>query len=92
MQAFREELLRVAQLPYRPNLNDGVELTAAPLHNLFQHTPWQRHLKKRWEELEEGKYDWAHLALFIWPDRVKEACRNDKSIAIAHGMEEEWEG
>ncbi|MDO9585677.1 MAG: hypothetical protein Q7I93_04230, partial [Syntrophales bacterium] len=42
--------------------------------------------KKYWEELQKGKYDWAHLAMKYWPDRVKEKCRKDKSLAIAHGL------
>ncbi|TVQ96451.1 MAG: hypothetical protein EA399_15900 [Desulfovibrionales bacterium] len=32
--------------------------------------------------------DWAHLAYRIWPDRVREVCKTDRSIAIAHGLEE----
>ena len=27
---FRDELLQVAQLPYQPNLNDGVLIAASP--------------------------------------------------------------
>jgi hypothetical protein len=26
-----------------------------------------------------------------WPDRVREKCRTDKSLAIAHGLEELYE-
>jgi hypothetical protein len=89
---MREEMLRIAKLPYKPNQNDGVELTAAPLHRLFQHTSWSKRLKGYWEELLAGEYDWAHLAYSIWPDRVEEACRNDKSIAVAHEREELYEG
>jgi hypothetical protein len=89
--AMREELLRVAELPYEPNQNDGVELTAAPLHTLFQHTSWSDRLEGYWEELKDGEYDWAHIAYSIWPERVEDACREDKSIAIAHGKEELYE-
>jgi hypothetical protein len=31
---------------------------------------------------------WAHLAYSIWPKRVREKCKTDRSIAIAHGLEE----
>jgi hypothetical protein len=89
---MREELLRVAELPYEPNQNDGVDLTAAPLHNLFQHTSWSDRLEGYWEELKAGEYDWAHIAYSIWPDRVEDACREDKSIAIAHDREDLYEG
>ncbi len=47
--------------------------------------PWAD-TKKAWEDLEEGKYDWAHQAMEYWPDRVKEKCETNKSFAIAHGL------
>lgn len=92
LKAMREELLRVARLPYKPNQNDGVLVTAAPLWRLFRYKPWQKDLKQCWEELEAGKYNWAHLALAIWPERVREVCKRDKSIAIAHELEDLYEG
>ena len=88
LKDFREELLRVAALPYRPNLNDGVIINAAPLHKLFRHRQWARDCKQVWDKLERGEYDWAHLAYTIWPDRVREVCKRDRSIAIAHGLED----
>ena len=84
---FREELLRVAGLPYNPNLNDGVLITASPLYKLFRLPKWRKDLEECWKKLEAGEYDWAHLAYSIWPDRVRDASRKDKSIAIAHGLE-----
>lgn len=86
LKDFREELLRVAKF-WNPNLNDGVEITAAPLSKLFQHKPWQKRLKETWQKLEAGEYDWAHLAYTIWPERVREKCKSDKSLAIAHDLE-----
>jgi len=85
---FSTELLRVAKLPYKPNLNDGVMITAAPLWKLFRFKPWQKDLKSCWEKLKAGEYDWAHIAYSIWPDRVLEKCKTDRSIAIAHDLEE----
>ncbi|MBF0236035.1 MAG: hypothetical protein HQK65_23825, partial [Desulfamplus sp.] len=76
---FKDELLRIAKF-WKPNLNDGVQITAAPLWKLFQHKPWQKKLKETWEKLEKGEYDWAHLAYSIWPERVTEKCRTDKSL------------
>ena len=87
LKDFRAELLRVAAF-WKPNLNDGVQITAAPLWRLFQHKPWQKKLKETWEKLERGDYDWAHLAYSIWPERVREKCKTDKSLAIAHDLEE----
>ncbi len=87
LREFRDELLRVAAW-WRPNLNDGVQITAAPLWRLFRHRAWQRRLKETWEQLEAGAYDWAHLALSIWPARVVPKCVTDRSLAIAHDLEE----
>ena len=88
LKTFREELLRLAAF-WKPNLNDGVQISAAPLHSLFPHKPWQKTLLKTWKALEDGKYDWAHLAMWIWPERVVPACHRDRSFAIAHGLESE---
>lgn len=73
---------------YQPKHDDGVQITAAPLWPLFRHKPWQKLLKDTWAKLEKGDYDWAHLAMAYWPDRVREKCKTDKSLAIAHGLEE----
>lgn len=88
VQEFRDELARVAELPYKPNLNDGVLISASPLWKLFRLPKWRKDLEECWNNLAAGEYDWAHLAYSIWPDRVREACRHDRSIAIAHDLEE----
>lgn len=85
---LRSALLRVADLPYRPDLDDGVLICAAPLAKLFRLRQWRRELEDCWAKLERGDYDWAHLARAIWPERVLEACRRDRSVAVAHGAEE----
>jgi hypothetical protein len=84
---FKAELERLTKLPWKPNLNDGVLITAASLWKLFRHGKWQKDLKGCWEELERGDYDWAHLAHAICPKRVEEKCKSDRSLAIAHGLE-----
>ena len=86
LEAFRDELLRVAALPYRPDLDDGVIINAAPLWRLFRLPKWRKATRETWEKLERGDYDWAHLAYQIWPERVREKCRADRSLAIAHGL------
>ena len=83
---LRDTLLQIAP-NYRPNHDDGVQITAAPLWQLFRHKPWQKILKDTWTKLEKGDYDWAHLAMAYWPDRVREKCKTDKSLAIAHDLE-----
>lgn len=83
---LRDTLLKIAPT-YQPNHDDGVQITAAPLWPLFRHKPWQKILKETWGKLEKGDYDWAHLAMNYWPDSVREKCKTDKSLAIAHGLE-----
>lgn len=89
LRDFRDELLRLAKF-WKPNLNDGVQITAAPLWKLFQHKAWQKKLKETWESLEKGDYDWAHLACSIWPERVLRKCHQDRSLAIAHDVEQHF--
>ena len=83
---LRDTLLKLAPT-YKPNHDDGVQISAAPLWPLFRHKPWQKVLKDTWAKLEKGDYDWAHLAMSCWPERVREKCKTDKSLAIAHGLE-----
>ena len=87
LRNFQDELKRLAPI-WKPNLNDGVQITAAPLWPLFRNKTWQKKLKETWTKLEKGDYDWAHLAYSIWPDRVREKCKKDKSLAIAHDLED----
>jgi len=87
---LRDTLLKLAPT-YKPNHDDGVQICAAPLWPLFRHKPWQKVLKDTWEKLKKGDYDWAHLAMNYWPDRVREKCKTDKSLAIAHGLEDLYE-
>ena len=84
---FYIEIEDIIKLPWKPNLNDGVLITACPLWKLFHLPKWQKDLKACWDKLEKGEYDWAHLAYSIWPKRVEEVCKKDRSIAIAHGLE-----
>ena len=84
---LRDTLLKLAPT-YQPNHDDGVQISAAPLWQLFRHRPWQKVLKDTWAKLEKGDYDWAHLAMNYWPERVREKCKTDKSLAIAHGLED----
>jgi hypothetical protein len=85
-----DTLLQIAPT-YSPNHDDGVQITAAPLWPLFRHKPWQTILKDTWTKLENGDYDWAHVAMTHWPHRVREKCKTDKSLAIAHGLEDLYE-
>ena len=87
---LRDMLLKIAPT-FKPNHDDGVQITAALLWRLFRHKPWQKVLNETWTRLETGEYDWAHLAMAYWPDRVREKCKTDKSLAIAHDLEPLYE-
>ncbi|MBI3073004.1 MAG: type II restriction endonuclease subunit M [Deltaproteobacteria bacterium] len=88
LRAFLDEVKRVAPL-WKPTLDDGVIINFAPLWRLVpQNKPWQKALKSTWNALCEGKYDWAHLAMHLWPERVVPRCASDRSLAIAHGLED----
>ena len=84
---MHDTLLKVAQ-GYQPSRDDGVQICAAPLWPMFRHKPWQKILKDTATKLEKGDYDWAHQAMNYWPDRVREKCVTDRSLAIAHVLED----
>jgi hypothetical protein len=87
LREFRDELSRIAGIPYKPNLADGVLITASPLWKFFRLPRWRKDLQECWKKVEAGEYDWAHIAYSIWPNRVRHVCKSDRSIAIAHDLE-----
>jgi hypothetical protein len=87
LRLFKSELELVAPL-WNPNLNDGVIINHAILWRITPYTPWQKKCKECWDKLVKGDYDWAHLAFHLWPERVIPKCTTDRSLAIAHSLEE----
>lgn len=71
-------------------IDDGVILRMASLWEVIP--IWKSEPKKFWERLQNGDYDWSHIAMHYWPERCREQCKTNKSYAIAHGMEALYEG
>ncbi len=87
LRDFVEELGRIAPL-WKPHFDDGVVVNFALLWRLVpQHRSWQKELKSMWNALCAGECDWTHLAMHLWPERVIPKCADDRSLAIAHGLE-----
>ena len=79
-----------AQAKWVPEFDDGVLLNAAPLYRL---TPaWRRadpnlDPARAWEALRRGEYPWARTAMRYLPRETLEACKQNRSYRIAHGLE-----
>jgi hypothetical protein len=67
-----------------PEIDDGVLINIAPLRELIP--SWAKEPRQCWNELEAGQLDWSRTAMRYWPDRVLQACLENRSYAIAHGM------
>ena len=57
LQDFEDKLRRAANLQIVPDLNDGVVLNIASLHELV---PWKE-AKSYWEALLKGEYEWSSI-------------------------------
>ncbi|MFM0192119.1 BREX-1 system adenine-specific DNA-methyltransferase PglX [Paraburkholderia strydomiana] len=73
---------------WAPNVNDGVVINAAPFYRLIPHRESRSRAKATWTELCDGELDWSQLAMRFWPERVVPKCATDRSLAIAHGLED----
>lgn len=88
IHALEAELNQLNDLPYQPNHDDGVPVTAAPLRNVFRHNAWKKECQSNWENLQKGEYDWSHLAYALYPARIREKAKKDWCMALTHGLED----
>ncbi|MCC5600691.1 DNA methyltransferase [Nostoc favosum] len=81
------DIPREVDARFKMDLDDGVMVNSAALWPLLE--PQWNQPKKWWSELcnAEGKkdYDWSHLAARYFPKRVDGKCKQDPSLAVAHG-------
>lgn len=59
IEQFAEHADNVAQSGWRPDLNDGLILCAAPLEPLFADEAWRKRVAQYRKDLEAKKYPWA---------------------------------
>jgi len=85
---MKTELQAIIALPYVPNHDDGVPVTAAPLRNLFSNRKWRTECEENWRKLSSGEYDWSHLAYSIRPAEVRTKAKKDWCLALTHGLED----
>jgi Eco57I restriction-modification methylase len=59
VERFAELAEKVAQSGWKPDLNDGLILCAAPLEGLFAEDVWRKRVAQYRKEMEMKKYPWA---------------------------------
>ena len=78
--------IQEVEAPYLMDLDDGVMVNSSALWELV--FPLWKDPKKWWKSLSEPKgkkdFDWSHLAMRYWPNRVMEKVKKDPSLAVAH--------
>lgn len=82
LQEFKSSLLKILELGYEPQIEDGIIVNIAPFKEVI---PW-REVQKYWNELESGNYDWSKMALKMWPERVIKKCKREKALAVIHSL------
>jgi hypothetical protein len=81
------QLTLAAQL-WQPDFDDGYLILLAPLWRLVPDRLLQKELATHWTRLTSGDLDWSATAARLWPERVVPRCAEDRSLAIAHGLED----
>lgn len=87
IEGMMERLNAIIATGYAPCHDDGVPVTAAPLHELFAHRGWRQECESNMEKLQKGEYDWSHLAMSLYPARIVAKAKKDWCMALTHGLE-----
>ena len=69
IEQFAEHAEKIAQSGWRPDLNDGLILCAAPLEPLFADDAWRKRVAQYRKDLETKKYPWATVQREFFGDR-----------------------
>jgi hypothetical protein len=86
-EKMMEQLNAIIATGYAPCHDDGVPVTAAPLYELFAHRQWRQECESNMNDLQEGEYDWSHLAMSLYPARITAKAKKDWCMALTHGLE-----
>lgn len=86
--------LQEVEAPFVMDLDDGVMVNSSALWELV--LPLWKDPKKWWASLSSPKgkkdFDWSHLAMRYWPDRVIAKVKKDPSLAVAHSNYGQYKG
>lgn len=86
-EKMMEQLNAIIATGFAPCHDDGVPVTAAPLYELFAHRQWRQECESNMNDLQEGEYDWSHLAMSLYPARITAKAKKDWCMALTHGLE-----
>lgn len=86
--------LQEVETSYVMDLDDGVMVNSSAFWELV--LPLWKDPKKWWSSLSTPKgkkdFDWSHLAMRYWPERIMEKVKQDPSLAIAHSDYGQYSG
>ena len=83
LTVLRTKLQELAET-FEVHFDDGVAINAVRFMPIIQSKDWLKKLEKTAKALEKGDLDWSETAADLYPERVKEACRKNPSIRLAH--------
>lgn len=83
LTVFRDKIRELAD-HFTVHFDDGVAINAVRFMPIIQSKAWLKSLEKTKAALEAGDLDWSETAADLYPERVKQACRKNPSIRLAH--------